>query len=325
MNVVTLIPAYKPKYLVDLLSALAQQTHRPQRVIVSDDSPDQAFVRVLAAPENADLTRALKLSVIAGPRRGAFLNMQNLLREWNGESELFHFLFDDDLIYPTFYERHVAAHRGQQYPCTISRRWTANENGMPVGQLAMPDVIYNHDHRLLSLESSVLFDTVLPRCYNWLGEFSNCVMRGELASSIENHTLADISFYGLIDIGVFLTASTMGPVGFLNEALGAFRTGPEQNTGALASRNMKLAHLAWFALGIAGQRVGRISAEHARQGFARMGSSVFTHYRNSPDLAEFCAALPGLIAGEPGSDQRFLDAWNAYIIEPVAALPGRTA
>lgn len=42
------------------------------------------------------------------------------------------------------------------------------------------------------------------------------------------------------------------------------------------------------------------------------------------DLAEFCAVLPDLVAGEPRSKQRLLDAWQAYIVAPVTESPART-
>lgn len=49
MQVTTLVPAYKPKYLFELLSSLRHQTVKPAAIVFSDDSADQAFVRLLEA------------------------------------------------------------------------------------------------------------------------------------------------------------------------------------------------------------------------------------------------------------------------------------
>ena len=43
MKITTLVPAFKPKYLVQLLLALRHQIVKPALIIFSDDSPGQAF------------------------------------------------------------------------------------------------------------------------------------------------------------------------------------------------------------------------------------------------------------------------------------------
>ena len=36
-------------------------------------------------------------------------------------------------------------------------------------------------------------------------------------------------------------------------------------------------------------------------------------YAAHPDMAPFRALLPGLLADEPGAEERFIEAWNGFL------------
>ena len=129
------------------------------------------------------------------------------MQAWNGETGLFHFLLDDDIIYPTFYERHLAAHARADFGCSISQRWTALESGQPVGQLGVPSVVAMHSERVVAIGADMMFGTTVPRYTNWFGEFSNAVFAARLADMVHEPYMNSICYTGLEDMGAFLNAS----------------------------------------------------------------------------------------------------------------------
>jgi hypothetical protein len=313
VKITTVIPAYKPKYLHELLTSLYHQTVRPERVIFSDDSPDSAFRTALQSEAVRSAMAGLNIEVIDGPRAGAFANCRHLLQAWNGSTRLVHFLLDDDIIYPEFYERHLAVHAAGAVDCSVSRRWTSLEPGLPVGRLPVPEPIARHERRVLSLESGFLFTTTIPSCNNWLGELSHAVFNHEVSGLLDEPRLAGISFEGLGDIGFFLSASLRKPIGFLTDVLGYFRLNPAQNTQQSSSRDFKAGHLAWIALGLAAQRLGKLHPAQAAQCFRTIGGLIVKRFGDSPDMAPFCELLPALIRGDAAAADRFLGSWQAFI------------
>lgn len=313
MNVTTLIPAYKPKYLHDLLIALKYQTVKPTRIIISDDSPDRAFRTALSSEPMRSAIADMNIEVIDGPRAGAYANILHLLDAWNGSTPLVHMLFDDDVIYPEFYASHVAVQQTNLFGCSISRRWTATESGQPVGQLPRPDAVAQHSSRVLSLDPGNAFLSTVPACNNWFGEFSNTVFNQEVAGLLRDPRMAGISYLGLADIGLFLTSSLTRPLCLINESLGYFRMNPEQTTQQRSSHAYHLAVIAWAALAVSGVRLGKLSRDQAAQTFRIVQSFVINLLPGSEHLAAFGELLRNLIEGAPSADDRFVEAWHAFI------------
>jgi hypothetical protein len=313
MKITTVVPAFKPKYLNELLTALHHQTVKPERIIISDDSPNGAFKAALLSEPLKSATQAMNIEVIDGPRKGAFANCRHLLKAWNGATPLVHFLLDDDVIYPDFYERHTAMHATGQFACTISKRWTAIESGQPVAQLPRPDAIAQHQHRMLSLESDLVFATTIPQCNNWFGELSNAVFSHEVAGLLEEPRMEGISFEGLGDIGFFLSASLKKPLGYLNEALGYFRTSPTQTTQQIASHDFKCGLLAWIALALAGKRLQKLQPPQAAQCFAQIGAALQHRYPGVGEMARFIELAAAMARGDARAEERFVETWHAFI------------
>jgi len=310
MNITTLVPAYKPKYLVELLTALRHQTVKPARVLFSDDSPGLEFTRLLDSEPIRPLVAELNIEVVEGPHTGGWPNFLHLLEVWGGRTELFHFLLDDDLIYPTFYERHLAAHQGADTLCSVSRRWTALENGQPLRDLGLPDAVARHPHRLLSLPADILFATTVARSANWLGEYSNAVFRAEFAPEVRATAMDGISYIGLEDLGAFLCASLVKPLAYVNETLGSFRMNAEQHSAKPMGRAMKMAHLAYLALAIAARRLGRLSEAECRMVMKSLCPLVAQRYGGEADMAEFSALMPAMAEGGLDAEREFLDLWR---------------
>lgn len=312
MKITTLIPAYKSKYLFELLAALRHQTVKPHKIIFSDDSPDAAFTRQLNAPDLKALLSDLDISVVQGPRRGAHANCRHIVETWGGETELFHMLCDDDIVYPSFYERHLQAHASGEFSSTVSRRWTAFESGQPMRDLPVPAVIARHPQRMLALDADLMFSQTAAVGMNWLGEVSNTVMRAELGEKLCFPQMSGIPYAGLEDLGTFLFGTLSRPLCYINEHLGSFRTSAEQNSSLPMGRPLKLAHLGYMALSMAGREVGKLTQQQVQSCIAGIVPAVLAHYRQEADMAEMCALLPDLLAAKPLAEARFLDSWRAF-------------
>jgi hypothetical protein len=194
-----------------------------------------------------------------------------------------------------------------------SRRWTAIESGQPVARPQVPPELTTHPNRLIAVGPELIYPTTIPFCRNWLGEFSNAVMRADMHEVLERAELNGLSYEGLEDIGMFLAASERGTVCFVNEALGAFRHGPEQNTSQLLAPVMMKAHLAWVALAIAAQRSGRLSSTQARDGIAHLQSLVDRRYRDEGRMDEFRRLVAAVAQGRDGAEAAFLAAWQHFV------------
>lgn len=313
MNICTLVPAYKAKYLESLLLALRSQTILPARVIFSDDSPNGVFKERLMSEELRPLRTGLNIELVEGPRQGAFENFKHLVRLWNGDSDLFHILLDDDVIYPDFYERHLVGHASGHFSCTISRRWEANEDGQPVRGQPVPPAVAAVAQRMLSLDGNVAFMTTVAECKNWFGEFSNAVFRKDCSMVVMEPRLASVSYAGLWDLGAFLAASMVRPICYIQDHLGYFRKGPEQNSAQTYSPIMKAGVLAYAALGVSARRLGVLNNEQALKCFATISGALNYWYPTQEDLSELRLFLPQLAANVDGAEMRFLSAWDGFL------------
>jgi hypothetical protein len=326
MEFTVLIPAYKPKYLGDLLVSLAHQTKRPAAIIFSDDSPEQSFSTLLMTKPLRSRVLDLNIKVIPGTRNGAYNNFRNLLQffinQKESQTELFQLLLDDDVIYPTFYERHLFVHKSLNASCVISRRWTALENGQPFRDpLPLPSVISEHSNRILSLDSDVLFKHTVGERKNWLGEFSNATFRADIAPELIESAMLGINYAGLEDLGGFLKASLHGPVGFINEHLGFFRTSDEQHSANPMGRPLKLAFLAYISLTFIGRNLGKLSNEQVLISLQQICPFILHHYGKEMDMFEICKILPRLAEGSSEAEVEFLRLWDRFIGTPQVIQP----
>ena len=312
MNITTLIPGYKTKYIGELLGSLRYQTQPSQRILISDDSPNGEFRQALYSEEIKPLLTGMNIDLVEGPRSGAYENIKHLLRLWDGSSDLVHLMFDDDVIYPEFYERHLTIHASINCSCSISRRWTASETGLPLAGQPVPAAIARDSHRMLSLDADVLFMTTAAECKNWLGEFSNTVMHANTCELLFQPEMGGVSYAGLWDLGYFLSASMRAPIGYIQDHLGYFRTGGTGNSSSLFGPFIKGAILGYVALALGGQRVGKLSREQALNCYGIAGPVLKRCYTQHEDMQVFCRLVPEMAASIPGSEELFLEAWTIF-------------
>jgi hypothetical protein len=314
MQITTLIPAYKPQYLPELLNSLRLQTRPAKQIVFSDDSPNGEFRAALFSDTLAPLRAGLDIECHEGPRHGGgYANMLRLLDIWAGRSELFHLMLDDDVVYPEFYERHLVAHASADISCSVSRRWTANDQGFPLQGQPVPPAVATNANRLLTLDAGFVFMTTAIECKNWFGEFSNAVFRGTTAPVLLKPEFGGVSYAGLWDLGAFMAASLQAPVGYLQDHLGYFRTSPAGNSSKFFGPYMKGAHLGYAALVLGGERIGKYTPEQARGAYGVLAQAMAQRYGSQDDMKPFIALLPQMAAGDALAEASFIELWHAFL------------
>jgi hypothetical protein len=309
----TLIPAYKSEHLADLFLGLRTQSWTGFRVVLSDDSPGGTITDQIRRGRFDALIDRLDITVVQGPRRGSFKNVQHLLSHWNLQTPLVHLHMDDDVIYPEFYRQHVMAHGSMPLGASVSQRWLTGPDGRPVAALPLPEVVEQQPHRVLSLGAEALFATTVPSCQNWLGEFSNTVLSQSAAQRLLDARLGGLSYYGLADIGVLLDVSLQLPIAFLRDHLSGFRSHPQQNTAQVQSTTLKCGYLAWAALALGAHSVDRIDERQLQSALSITARNCLERYAQDPAMAELFAMLHAHAARPAAMRPAFGDYWNRLL------------
>lgn len=309
--ITTLIPAYKTEYLAELLQSLVSQTYKNFSVIISDDSPGQQVTAKLLTSEFSKLTQQLNLEIIEGPKLGKnHANIRRLLEFWADRTDLVHFLFDDDVIYPTFYEEHVHAHMHLSAEVSISRRWAADCNGAVTRAQSVPSNLMKINERFVHINQSNLAKAVIPDCHNWLGEYSNAVFNSRSVSMLDTLRVDEISIYGLGDIASFIFAADS--IVWINENLGFFRASHQQITGQIQNPSVKAGYLAWVALAIIALDRQLISFKDYQQTLSIIFIEVSKRYAGDDEMLPFAKCINEL-HGCAENKMAFLTMWDKFI------------
>lgn len=311
-RIITLIPAYKTKYIEPLLLSLATQTYQYFKIIVSDDNPNEDVAALICRLKQQDIYKRLDIEIVTGPKKGGFVNIYHIVRNFAQKAEFFHILLDDDLVYPTFYETHMREHAAKDALVSVSARWNALETGQPYGMLI--------DHATSTIfsqqfDAATIANKLIPTCSNKLGEFSHAVFRREAAEVILNPSMQGVSYFGLDDIGSFIQAAQHKPAIWIPTPLGIFRNNPEQNTGKLNNNTIKCGHYAWIALAIIAVENRWISADEAWASISMMRNAVRVRYQHDALGQQMLAVLDAHEAYSESLKQGFLNVWNTHLTQ----------
>lgn len=260
--ITTLIPAYKPEFLGDVFSGLLNQDCRDFHVVLSDDSPGRRISALIRDGHYGDAPRRLGIEVLPGPGH-ARLNQRALIDHWDGRTPFVHMHLDDDLIYPSFYRQHLAAHATGRYSTTVSRRWMSRIDLAPTQGFALPDFVEASPLLRVPVDARTLFHSMLPGCDNWLGEFSNMLLSAAGAAAWPRPRADGMNYLGWPDVGYLLESVQRAPVLVLREYLGVFRSHPQQTTHQPHNHGGRVSWLAWATYALHAWREGRITPEQA--------------------------------------------------------------
>ena len=312
-TITTLIPAYKHSYIAELLASLATQTYKKFRVIISDDSPNGEVTALINDPALRPLLKQINLQVIQGPRKGVMSNLVHLIDYWDGSTPLVHFLNDDDLIYPAFYQTHCLAHAKDNVGVSVSYRWYSNERGQPYATSVAPKFISESERSIDLINAQQLFSTTVPTCNNWLGEMSNAVLGADSVRKFRQSTMQGIPYFGLGDIGIFLQTSCVSNVAVIKNYLGVFRQNPQQNSASVESRSLKCGFVAWIALALAGFKSGNISESQLQQSVDTIKLPMQQRYPNAQDIQGIINLINNQPAHSAEFETEFTVLWNRLL------------
>jgi hypothetical protein len=322
MKIATLIPAYRLDYFTFAINSVLRQTVKPGLIIVSDDSPNGEISTLIESGDWPGIlkTKNIVLQVVAGPRKkSAYLNLMNLCEVWDNQTEFFHFLFDDDYIFPLFYQKHLLVLTKNDLMASVSRRWQGDTLGQVIGAFNIPNFIENSEGKQMSIEPSALFKSVVPQCDNWLGEYSNTLFHKTSMDALKAPELGGYSTYGLDDIGIFLSLGKDRKLGFINEHLGFFRSHENQNTGNLDNPDFLAAHLAWIPIAMGSEKLGLINKDDKDKVIKNILNTVINRYQKS-DVYDIISGFFGQFLNpqnriEPFSESDFLKCWELFVTQ----------
>lgn len=314
MSVVTLIPAYKHRYFERTINSVLQQYVKPSRILISDDSPDGLLTRLFSEQLHEVKNRiGLEMEIIPGPRKGPYLNILHLLRNVRESEKLVHFLFDDDVIFPGFYEHHIYSHEVfDRAQVTLSKRTYINEMDSQIRGYGCPEFLTKTNKRFIPLFADFLYKTVVPITHNWLGEFSNSVFKRDIILELIDLKFSGVSYFGLGDLGAFLQASEKpGGILLINDYLGSFRMAPGSSTTNRNSFEFQASIIAWIIISLHAQNSGFISNDEFSQCCTRVKSKLES--RGTNETAAFLEILGRLVRREVGSKELFLSKWECFL------------
>ena len=312
-SITTLIPAYKHQFIPQLLLSLTAQTYQNFKVIISDDSPDQKVTKIIQDEALKDIVKSLNIKIIKGPQKGTMTNVVHLLSQCGDDTSLVHILFDDDLIYPNFYEKHQVAHAQTNVGASVSYRWLSNEQGQPLGVSALPAFVKNNMQSLEMLNADQMFSSTVPDCDNWLGEFSNTVFKFDEIKKYLRSTMQNIAYYGLGDIGVLLEISLDSKIALIKEYLGAFRHNAQQHSVNYESRVYKCGLVAWVGLALAGYKSGHISQQQLIKSVEIIHKALASRYKSSPDMQALIVLMQSVSPSDAEFEHQFIELWNQLL------------
>jgi predicted O-linked N-acetylglucosamine transferase (SPINDLY family)/GT2 family glycosyltransferase len=309
----TLIPAYKTQYIFELLSCLSTQTYTNIKVVVSDDSPNNEVTTVIKSAKFAEILKKLNLDIIEGPKKGSSANVVNLLNFWNQSTPYVHILFDDDLIYPTFYQMHLTAHSKGSIGASVSYRWVGNELGVPISSPRIPSFISDGLEKVDVLSANQIFPSIVPDCVNWLGEFSNTVYSASAAWELKPATLNGIPYNGLGDIGLCLHTSLSSNIAIIKEHLGLFRVNPHQNTGNFSSISFRCGYIAWIAIALGSYELGKIDIKQTEHAIHMVSGIVHRLFKGNEEMLAFARLQEEYSVGSNDFKQSFIQLWETML------------
>ena len=320
-TITTLIPAYNPAFLGEVFLGLRRQSYRDFRVVLSDDSPGDEISHLIRDGHFGNLLDGLDIEVICGPKN-ARQNHNALLAHWAGSSPLVHFHLDDDAIYPEFYRLHAQAHAGGRYAASVSRRWITLGDTRPAQAIELPAFVADSPLRVVPVQAADLFQTTVPTCNNWLGEFSNMVLSAPGLAHWPRGTTRDLNYFGWLDIGFLLEAGQHLPLAYLRDHLGVYRQHPAQTTHNMHAHGGLVSSIAWASYALKAWRDGRIDARQAVHGISYNVMQCLKRYgEDSPTMNRFFDLVQHHGASLDELHRHFLPFW----LELLAAHPSTRA
>ena len=307
----TLIPVYKSQFLPDIVACLNAQNLQSFTVIFSDDSPTKDLAEVMH-----DLQTHEKISfpykIVQGRNIGPVTNCYDLLDYCDHSTPYIHFLFDDDLIFPDFYQSHADAYQQTQAQACISSRIIVSEDKQPYAAPSLPPFLTASNERVSLLKIADVAHSILPSCNNWLGEMSSATFNGQVMRQTLKGALQNIPYYGLNDLGVFLEILAQHPVAYIYNNLGAFRRNRSQTSQDRHSKVFQSTIISWASLILDAHSKSWLSDAQTQQGLKKAKEMIQATIQANHGYEELASSLASFDQPEIAK-QLFNAAWRSIL------------
>ena len=217
-----IIPTFnRPHYFRLALESVLNQTYKNFEIVVSDDGTTDETEKLIQPYLE-------KYPCIKYFRNKGFTadDNYNFLRKYNNpNAEYVNWLMDDDLFYPSKFEKMIEVYRNNPDVSLVdSFRDFIDGNGKIIGRSRQ---LLNNSGTISGAEAGKL----LLIADNYIGEPTTVLIRKKFLRDndlcwSEKHT----GFYPLVDVSTWLQILTQGDMFWINEPLSAFRQHESQGT-----------------------------------------------------------------------------------------------
>jgi hypothetical protein len=265
MEITTLIPAYRHDYLIDVFRGLSEQTYKNFKIVISDDSPEQIISKMIRDGKYAEFTKYLHITLMNGPHDEG-KNHNFLMNYWAGSSPLAHVHHDDDYILPTFYEKHVEAHKQNEILLSASGRWFAKADGIPFHSPLAAEFLLHTPQEFIILNSSDVISSLLINTRNWIGEVTNMVISSKAWKYKPFTPDFTDPYFGLTDMSLIIKCAAAGKIAYTTEICSVYRIHSQQGTMKTESNKWIIPRLCWVAYCLQAWKDGHLSEKECKSG-----------------------------------------------------------
>ena len=133
-----------------------------------------------------------------------------------------------------------------------------------------------------------------------------------MASQLLSSEIGGMYYDGLEDLGAFLKASLVRPIGYINQNLGSFRINPDQNSADTNGRPLKHAYLAYLALSIQAKKMNLIDTVDFYYSIAKAKKIIIEQFADQFDMQLIISFLSRSNLDNEDEISKFILIWNQY-------------
>lgn len=297
MSISVLIPAFRPRYLSQAIASVLTQGVEDIEIVISDDSGGDDVAAVVGRFSDPRIRYLRTAGRVGGT--------ENLRSLWAlAASDQIKFLFDDDLMLPNaLVELGDQLRKHPEASFVFGHRDVIDDVGRIQSE---PRSIAPNKAALLRRDD--LSGRILPRCLNWIGEFSNLIMNRSCGLNLDDiyrYRGFDIEMLG--DVAFYLNASAKGPAVGIGKTVGHFRKHDEQNSSQEFNPKFAKAVCEWELFVRGEYAAGVLTPEQALAGVDRVSQLYGYWGERLPELVPLVQGLPQLRERIESEDRDVLD------------------
>src|SRR3954465_1590749 len=279
-----IIPAFKPRHLVDAITSARQQTCDDIEILVGDDTPDRRLESIVTSVDDP------RVSYHHHGFGDAELNLRRLWERSTGR--YVKVLFDDDVLLPDSLTALVSAL--EAHPASalaFHERVFINDAGEVI---EMPPRILD-DGEIAEVDRQTLVGGLLAPVRNFIGEPSNTLLRRELVDIETVYTYDGLKLDFLADVASYLNLSEQAPLVGVGGYLSAYRQHAAQSSHSSSPR-LSAGIYEWELIIRTESEAGNLEDGQRQAAWQSLRRHYAPYIRSLPEIARLASRLDGLVA-----------------------------